>query len=81
MPEGEVSVERDGALLSAARARLGHLVALIETAPFSAGTEEALRSYLAVEAGPARAAFERWSRLPESVRKLWSARSRAGGRR
>lgn len=54
----------DEAVLVQARRRLGELATLLEVAPFSAETEEAMRTYLLEEASTAREAFARWSELP-----------------
>ncbi|MGW6564972.1 hypothetical protein [Streptomyces sp. NPDC054975] len=71
-------VERvsDEAVLVRARRRLLDLVALLEVAPFSPDTEEAMRCYLREEAPCAREAFARWAELPEQTRLTRAARLR-----
>ncbi|WP_395367025.1 hypothetical protein ACHGLA_36435 [Streptomyces sp. YH02] len=66
-------VETDEAVLVRARRRLGELAALLEVAPFSADTEEAMRSYLRDEAPGAREAFARWAELPAQTRRTRAA--------
>ncbi|MFJ2060364.1 hypothetical protein ACIOMM_31115 [Streptomyces sp. NPDC087908] len=66
-------VETDEAVLVRARRRLGELAVLLEVAPFSADTEEAMRSYLRDEAPGARAAFARWAALPAQTRRTRAA--------
>ncbi|MEU8883913.1 hypothetical protein [Streptomyces hydrogenans] len=59
-----------------ARRRLGELAVLLEVAPFSAETEEAMRTYLREEAPAARQAFGRWCELPAQTRRVRAARLR-----
>ncbi|WP_329625856.1 hypothetical protein OG357_38120 (plasmid) [Streptomyces sp. NBC_01255] len=66
-------VETDEAVLVRARRRLGELASLLEVAPFSAGTEEAMRAYLRDEAPCVREAFSRWVELPEQTRRTRAA--------
>ncbi|MFF3934136.1 hypothetical protein [Streptomyces hirsutus] len=63
----------DEAVLVRARRRLGELAALLEVAPFSMETEEAMRAYLCEEAPSAREAFARWSELPAQTRRARAA--------
>ncbi|MFF8410581.1 hypothetical protein [Streptomyces omiyaensis] len=59
-----------------ARRRLGELAVLLEVAPFSAETEEAMRAYLREEAPAARLAFGRWCSLPAQARLTRAAQLR-----
>ncbi|MFD5110517.1 hypothetical protein [Streptomyces cinereoruber] len=65
----------DETVLMQARRRLGELAVLLEVAPFSAETEEAMRTYLR-EAPAARQAFGRWCELPAQTRLTRAARLR-----
>ncbi|MFG2525734.1 hypothetical protein [Streptomyces sp. NPDC048527] len=61
-------------LLAAARRRVKRLVGLLETLPFTEYTARIAREYMD-EAGPARAAFERFAQLDQAERqrrlRLW----------
>ncbi|MET9734583.1 hypothetical protein ABZZ79_29275 [Streptomyces sp. NPDC006458] len=63
----------DEAVLLRARRQLGELAVLLEVAPFSVETEEAMRAYLCEEALSAREAFVRWSDLPAQTRRARAA--------
>lgn len=71
-------MERDEAVLVRARRRLVELASLLEVAPFSADTEEAMRCYLRDEAPSAREAFARWAELPAQSRRTRAALLREG---
>ncbi|MFF6888590.1 hypothetical protein ACFY9F_36045 [Streptomyces sp. NPDC012421] len=66
----------DETVLMRARRRLGELAVLLEVAPFSAETEEAMRTYLREEAPAARQAFGRWCEVPAQTRLTRAARLR-----
>ncbi|MFC9486663.1 hypothetical protein ACFTZM_11365 [Streptomyces hydrogenans] len=66
----------DETVLMRARRRLGELAVLLEVAPFSAETEEAMRTYLREEAPAARQAFDRWCELPAQTRRTRAAQLR-----
>ncbi|MFC9734240.1 hypothetical protein ACFWGM_01950 [Streptomyces roseolus] len=63
----------DETVLIRARRRLGELAVLLEVAPFSAETEEAMRTYLREEALVARQAFSRWCEVPAQTRRARAA--------
>ncbi|MEU3400840.1 hypothetical protein [Streptomyces filamentosus] len=66
----------DETVLMRARRRLGELAVLLEVSPFSAETEEAMRTYLREEAPAARQAFGRWCEVPAQARLTRAARLR-----
>lgn len=55
-------------VLVRARRRLRRLVVALEMAPFAESTRRELQEYLDQDADAARAAFARWSALPDGVR-------------